>query len=130
MTIMSRVCFSIFKNNYSSHVRSVVSLNADRFTQVRSKHLSRQDNRIYGRSGRHFLTYTLVISGIGYFLYKKRNDFYERFRDFTFGMPVVRSATIFTPSLVDYRERYNFIADVVEVSAPSVVYIEIKDEKK
>ncbi|XP_047344436.1 serine protease HTRA2, mitochondrial isoform X2 [Vespa velutina] len=50
--------------------------------------------------------------------------------DFTYGMPVVKSATIFTPSLVDYREKYNFIADVVAVSAPSVVYIEIKDEKK
>nr|KAF7433928.1 hypothetical protein H0235_002119 [Vespula pensylvanica] len=118
---------SIFKKDYLSHIRSVVSIKAD---QVRSKHLCQRDNRIYGRSGKHFLTYTLVISGIGYFLYKKRNDFYERFRDFTFGMPVVKSLTIFTPSLVDYREKYNFIADVVAISAPSVVYIEIKDEKK
>ncbi|KAK2577058.1 hypothetical protein KPH14_005873 [Odynerus spinipes] len=45
-------------------------------------------------------------------------------------MPIVRAATVVPPGGSDHRSRYNFIADVVEISAPSVVYIEIKDEKR
>ncbi|XP_043493780.1 serine protease HTRA2, mitochondrial [Polistes fuscatus] len=127
--LLSRVSFNILKKEYLSHVRPAIFLNADQLNQVRSNHLCRQENRINTRSGKHLLTYTLVISGISYFLYKKRNDLYERFRDLNIGMPTVRSATII-PNLVDYRERYNFIADVVAVSAPSVVYIEISNDKK
>ncbi|CAG4961421.1 unnamed protein product [Parnassius apollo] len=40
------------------------------------------------------------------------------------------AATIINDSLKDRREKYNFIADVVAVSAPSVVYIEIKDGRR
>ncbi|CAK1594247.1 unnamed protein product [Parnassius mnemosyne] len=40
------------------------------------------------------------------------------------------AATIINDSLQGRREKYNFIADVVAVSAPSVVYIEIKDGRR
>ncbi|CAK1594248.1 unnamed protein product [Parnassius mnemosyne] len=40
------------------------------------------------------------------------------------------AAKIVNDSLKGIREKYNFIADVVAVSAPSVVYIEIKDGRR
>lgn len=40
------------------------------------------------------------------------------------------AATLVNDSLKGRREKYNFIADVVAVSAPSVVYIEIKDGRR
>lgn len=41
----------------------------------------------------------------------------------------LEAATVFN-DLKGRRQQYNFIADVVAVSAPSVVYIEIKDGKR
>ncbi|KAL4711574.1 hypothetical protein ACJJTC_003591 [Scirpophaga incertulas] len=40
------------------------------------------------------------------------------------------AATVVSNDLKGRREKYNFIADVVAVSAPSVVYIEIKDARR
>lgn len=40
------------------------------------------------------------------------------------------AATAIVNDLKGRREKYNFIADVVAVSAPSVVYIEIKDGRR
>ena len=47
-------------------------------------------------------------------------------------MPSIYAASkmSFPADVSQNRERYNFIADVVEISAPSVVYIEIKDQKR
>lgn len=40
------------------------------------------------------------------------------------------AATVIPNDLKGRREKFNFIADVVAVSAPSVVYIEIKDARR
>lgn len=45
-----------------------------------------------------------------------------------FSLPVANAAT--AKVLTGRRTQFNFISDVVEVSAPSVVYIEIVDEKR
>lgn len=127
---LSRVPLYILRKDHLSFARYAISLNADRFTQIRSAHFQRPEDGYFKRNGKHFLTYTLVMSGLGYFLYKKKNDLYERFRDFNFGMPIVRAAAMFPPSVIDHRQKYNFIADVVENTAPSVVLIEIKDERR
>lgn len=43
--------------------------------------------------------------------------------------PIVSAATPFsTNNLAGRRQQFNFIADVVKVSAPSLVYIEIKGQ--
>lgn len=67
--------------------------------------------------------YAVVGSIFGY-LYWQYKDKAPRFP----AGPVVYAKTLKT--LSDRRRQYNFISDVVEVSAPAVVYIEIKDTRK
>ncbi|CAB0038720.1 unnamed protein product [Trichogramma brassicae] len=45
-------------------------------------------------------------------------------------LPGVSAASIIPTDVKSFRNRFNFIADVVETAAPSVVYIEIKDHKR
>lgn len=44
--------------------------------------------------------------------------------------PVIHAVSLPPSNGNQNRDRYNFIADVVEISAPSVVYIEIKDNRR
>ncbi|XP_028148095.1 serine protease HTRA2, mitochondrial [Diabrotica virgifera virgifera] len=70
----------------------------------------------------HFKLFLFLMTG--YLSYKASKTFSC--------VPVVNAATLFggaTP-LAGRRKQYNFIADVVETSAPAVVYIEIKDSRK
>lgn len=54
---------------------------------------------------------------------------YAFLKDKTF-TPTINAATVFTPnSLSGRRKQFNFIADVVDAAAPSVVYIELKDTR-
>ncbi|XP_023315394.1 serine protease HTRA2, mitochondrial isoform X1 [Trichogramma pretiosum] len=45
-------------------------------------------------------------------------------------LPGVSAASIIPTDVKSFRNKFNFIADVVETAAPSVVYIEIKDHKR
>lgn len=62
------------------------------------------------------LFYICATSIAGYHIYK------ERF------LPSVSAATPITNSLSGRRQQFNFIADVVNVSASSLVFIEINGE--
>lgn len=75
------------------------------------------------------LTCTALASGLCYAVYKWKDDIRERVKSFGVfnNYPVVHAVSLPPSGNGENRDRYNFIADVVEVSAPSVVYIEIKD---
>lgn len=78
-----------------------------------------------------FLTCTALISavGLGYVLYKWKDDIRQRIETLAVpNCPVIHAISL-PPSHGQNRDKYNFIADVVEISAPSVVYIEIKDNR-
>lgn len=60
-----------------------------------------------------------------YYWQDKRKNFLFSIKDGLF--PTILASV---PIDIGNRSKYNFIADVVEISAPSVVYIEIKDKKR
>jgi hypothetical protein len=76
-----------------------------------------------------FLTYTtFFVSGILYTIKHLEDE-----KNFASDIKNVIVPTMYAASIsdnVDNRNKHNFIADVVEISAPSVVYIELKDLKK
>ncbi|CAH2984847.1 unnamed protein product [Chilo suppressalis] len=71
---------------------------------------SRQNSNLFG----YFGALTVAAGFIGYVSLRKK----------------LSAATVVNNNLKGRREKYNFIADVVAVSAPSVVYIEIKDGRR
>ncbi|KAF7991193.1 hypothetical protein HCN44_002755 [Aphidius gifuensis] len=64
---------------------------------------------------------TFCSFGIGYVIYKYKNNIINYIDDKIILIPVVEAAKLITTNVSENRERYNFIADVVEISAPSVV---------
>ncbi|XP_058808013.1 serine protease HTRA2, mitochondrial [Phymastichus coffea] len=82
------------------------------------------------RSFHRFLTYAaLFTSGACFASYKleEKKPVYPTLRDVIFPSVYAKSAPT---EVYNKRTKYNFIADVVEISAPAVVYIEIKDQKR
>nr|XP_012222811.1 PREDICTED: serine protease HTRA2, mitochondrial [Linepithema humile]XP_012222812.1 PREDICTED: serine protease HTRA2, mitochondrial [Linepithema humile]XP_012222813.1 PREDICTED: serine protease HTRA2, mitochondrial [Linepithema humile] len=103
---------------------------AERYAKVRAFHSQRQARRVHSINGKGFLTCTALIAGVGfgYLLYNRRDDIRQRIGNLGVpNLPVVH--TISLSSSDENRNKFNFIADVVEVCAPSVVYIEIKDNR-
>ncbi|XP_063237539.1 serine protease HTRA2, mitochondrial isoform X2 [Bacillus rossius redtenbacheri] len=82
-------------------------------------------------------TQTVLVSVLGLGLglgYVNKDKFAEAFKDFRV-LPIIQAATVIVPGDDEgskgpgRRFRFNFIADVVEKVAPSVVYIEIRDNR-
>lgn len=92
-------------------------------TSLREFSYSSQDKDSGGNAGKWTLLAILVGSGaIGYFKdSEKKKNYLNSFKL----LPVAHAAT--AKVLTGRRKQFNFISDVVEVSAPSVVFIEILD---
>ncbi|XP_014485986.1 PREDICTED: serine protease HTRA2, mitochondrial isoform X2 [Dinoponera quadriceps] len=105
-----------------------VTVLAERHAQIRPFH-SQQKQKVHGKRAKDLLTYTALASGFCYAAYKWKDDARERIKRLGICNYLVSQA-ISPPGNGDNRNKYNFIADVVEISAPSVVYIEVKDKKR
>ncbi|XP_063702843.1 serine protease HTRA2, mitochondrial [Culicoides brevitarsis] len=93
-----------------------------------SVHVFFSQKKEYHDERRHQRRWIYAPVGIAAFATLLANDnIREIFPDF---MPKVYAATKFSKTLTGHREKFNFIADVVDISAPTVVYIEIKDAKR
>ncbi|CAL1673570.1 unnamed protein product [Lasius platythorax] len=108
---------------------------ADRYqARIRVFHSHRhQGRKAYDSRPREFLTCTALISaiGLGYVLCNWKDDIRRRIENLVVpNCPVIHAVSLPPSDGNQNRDRYNFIADVVEISAPSVVYIEIKDTRR
>lgn len=78
-----------------------------------------------------FLACALVSgSALGYAFLKSQEDFPSVQDVVNSFIPTVSASTINLMDVSQNRTKYNFIADVVEICAPAVVYIEIRDPKR
>ncbi|XP_076240591.1 HTRA2-related serine protease [Calliopsis andreniformis] len=128
---LTRIPWRILKRNQFEYKQLVAFSCTDRFLQC--KHFSTQQKKsnISDQTIKSILTYTVFVSGVGYALYKWKDDFHiYQFCSLASIIPTIHAKSITTVDINHNRDKYNFIADVVEISAPSVVYIEIKDNKR
>lgn len=90
-----------------------------------SNNFNRENSNSEHQSSSNNFAHTAKLVGVGlgcvllYYNYKN---------NFKWTIPTVSAST--KKSLAGRRDHYNFIADVVEVSAASVVFIEIKDTRR
>lgn len=119
----------ILKRNQLEYKQLLVFSCTNRFSQCKQFSAQQKQAKPSDQLVRNFLTYTFLFSGVGYILYKWKNDLnlFDSIKNF---IPTIHAKSITTEDINHNRDKYNFIADVVEISAPSVVYIEIKDNKR
>lgn len=73
---------------------------------------------------RNVIAAYVLLSGAGIVAYQ-----YKKKQDWKVLSPVVNAATADTQKL-SKRQKYSFFADVVDIAAPAVVYIEVKDMRR
>lgn len=132
---LSRLPLTFLARDSSKLSRFATIVLAERHkTRIRVFHSHQhQGRRVLDNRSREFLTCTALISavGLGYVLYNWKDVIWRRIENLAVpNCPVIHAVSLPPSNGNQNRDRYNFIADVVEISAPSVVYIEIKDNRR
>lgn len=130
---LCRLARSVCAKRELKYSRLVVFLSSSRHVGSRNANTDRR-RRVDDETDKNgILTCaTVVAAGIGYGLYKWMDEPSGGLGLAESIVPAIHAAakTSLPTHVSENRDRYNFIADVVEISAPSVVYIEIKDQKR
>lgn len=127
---MIRFSSEVVKNIKVCYVNKIKFLNC-RALSISNNNNSFDSNSKHQHDGKKDHNILKVLSGLGVgialgFMYRNREQL--NLSSDRRLVPNVFAAT--KKSLAGRRDQFNFIADVVEVSAPAVVYIEIKDTRK
>ncbi|KAL6262813.1 hypothetical protein P5V15_005603 [Pogonomyrmex californicus] len=106
-------------------------------TGIRAFHLQKQQRQqcqheqgVFSKKKKNFLTYTTFVSAasLGYALYNWRDDIRHRIESLNIPFFSMIHAASPPDDIHQNRDKYNFIADVIQECAPTVVYIEIYDK--
>ncbi|XP_043265800.1 serine protease HTRA2, mitochondrial [Colletes gigas] len=127
---LSRFSWNVLRQNQFQYKQVLIFPCADRFSRCRRFSTQQVKRQTFYKTNRNVLTYSIIFSGFGYILFKWKDDICDRFSNLMNFIPTVHAKSIPVLDINHNRDKYNFIADVVEISAPSVVYIEIKDNKR
>ncbi|XP_053975822.1 serine protease HTRA2, mitochondrial [Hylaeus volcanicus] len=127
---LSRFPYSVFKQNQFQYKQILIFSCTDRFSRYRNFTTQQEKYKIFNKTIKNILTYTIFLSGFGYTLYKWKDSICSRFGSLANFIPTIHAKSINLEDINNNRDKYNFIADVVELSAPAVVNIEIKDNKR
>ncbi|XP_046409905.1 serine protease HTRA2, mitochondrial isoform X2 [Neodiprion pinetum] len=133
----ARLACDVLRRKHIFRCQYLTVLNVERDFRTGTANSFREKGRLRDENSKRYITCSaLVASVLGYVLYNWKEDFRGDVAGFKFEnvkspFPAIHAATnVFATNVNHNRDKYNFIADVVEVSAPSVVYIEMKDQRR
>lgn len=143
-SFLCKLLFTISKNNKSKFIRPISAISQNYLLTHSTKKQYHHDNNHCETSKliRKFnLTYAVSVGlfGLAYGIYKcsdsdsdsdsvkNANKSFDKYYNLLVPKVFAKSDS---SDISDNRSKYNFIADVVQTSLPSVVYIEIKDQTR